>query len=350
MNHKCKIIIGIDTHKATHVAVALDTQGTRLAALSIPTNPKGYLELERWSQSLGEVHAFGIEGTGSFGAGLSRSLLAQGHNVVEVTRPNRQLRYSQGKTDTLDAEGAARSVLSGQATARPKTQTGLSEMIRHLKVARDTAVKSRSQAMVTLKTLIINAPADLRDVLDKIRGKVALIRHIAAFRPGEIDNTMASAKAAMRALARRWLWLHEEIITHDKELERLVTERAPDLMTSHGIATLTVAEMLIVVGDDPPRVRSEAAFAKLCGVCPIPASSGKTHRFRLNRGGNRQANAALYRVAIVRMRGHEPTLAYVRKRTKDGKSKSEIIRCLKRYIVREIYSQLCLPKSAQIAA
>ncbi len=350
MNHKCKIIIGIDTHKATHVAVALDTQGTRLAALSIPTNPKGYLELDRWSQSLGEVHAFGIEGTGSFGAGLSRSLLAQGHNVVEVTRPNRQLRYSQGKTDTLDAEGAARSVLSGQATARPKTQTGLSEMIRHLKVARDTAVKSRSQAMVTLKTLIINAPADLRDVLDKIRGKVALIRHIAAFRPGEINNTMASAKAAMRALARRWLWLHEEIITHDKELERLVIERAPDLMTSHGIATLTVAEMLIVVGDDPTRVRSEAAFAKLCGVCPIPASSGKTHRFRLNRGGNRQANAALYRVAIVRMRGHEPTLAYVRKRTKDGKSKSEIIRCLKRYIVREIYSQLCLPKSAQIAA
>ena len=234
MNHKCKIIIGIDTHKATHVAVALDTQGTRLAALSIPTNPKGYLELDRWSQSLGEVHAFGIEGTGSYGAGLSRSLLAQGHNVVEVTRPNRQLRYTQGKTDTLDAEGAARSVLSGQATARPKTQTGLSEMIRHLKVARDTAVKSRSQAMVTLKTLIINAPADLRDVLDKIRGKVALIRHIAAFRPGEIDNTMASAKAAMRALARRWLWLHEEIITHDKELERLVTERAPDLMTSHG--------------------------------------------------------------------------------------------------------------------
>ena len=161
---------------------------------------------------------------------------------------------------------------------------------------------------------------------------------------------MASAKAAMRALARRWLWLHEEIITHDKELERLVTERAPDLMTSHGIATLTVAEMLIVVGDDPTRIRSEAAFAKLCGVCPIPASSGKTHRFRLNRGGNRQANAALYRVAIVRMRSHEPTLAYVRKRTKDGKSKSEIIRCLKRYIVREIYSQLCVPKSAQIAA
>lgn len=344
------IIIGIDTHKATHVAVAINTQGSRLAALSIPTNPKGYLELERWARSLGEVLAFGIEGTGSYGAGLSRSLLAQGHNVVEVTRPNRQLRYTQGKTDSLDAEGAARSVLSGQATARPKTQTGSSEMIRHLKIARDTADKSRSQAMVTLKTLIINAPADLRDALDHIRGKIALIRHIAAFRPGDIDSPLASAKAAMRALARRWLWLHEEIIEHDKALERLVTQRAPELMASHGIATLTVAEMLILVGDDPTRIRSEAAFAKLCGVCPIPASSGKTHRFRLNRGGNRQANAALYRVAIVRMRNHEPTLAYVKKRTKDGKSKSEIIRCLKRYIVREIYRQLCVPKSPPKAA
>jgi transposase len=344
------VIIGIDTHKASHVAVAIDTQGTRLATLSIPTNPKGYLELERWSQSLGKVQAFGIEGTGSYGAGLSRSLLAHGHNVIEVTRPNWQLRYTQGKTDSLDAEGAARSVLSGQATARPKTQTGSSEMIRHLKIAPDTVVKSRSQAMVTLKTLIINAPADLRDALNHIRGKIALIWHVAAFRPGDIDNPLASAKAAVRALARRWLWLHEEIIAHDKELERLVTERAPELMASHGIATLTVAQMLILVGDDPTRIRSEAAFAKLCGVCPIPASSGKTHRFRLNRGGNRQANAALYRVAIVRMRSHEPTLAYVKKRTKDGKSKSEIIRCLKRYIVREIYSQLCVAKSSQIKA
>lgn len=344
------VIIGIDTHKAFHVAVAIDAQGTRLATLSIPTTPKGYQELERWSRSLGKVLSFGIEGTGSYGAGLSRSLLAQGHKVIEVTRPNRQLRYTQDKSDSLDAEGAARSVLSGQATARPKTQRGSSEMIRHIKIARDTAVKSRSQAMVTLKTLIINAPANLREILDQIRGKIALIRYISAFQLSEISNPLASAKAAMRALARRWLWLHEEIIAHDKELGGLVTERAPDLMKSHGVATLTVAEMLILVGDDPTRIHSEAAFAKLCGVCPIPASSGKTNRFRLNRGGNRQANAALYRVAIVRMRCHKPTLAYVKKRTKDGKSKSEIIRCLKRYIVREIYGQLCVPKSAKIAA
>lgn len=339
------IIVGIDTHKSTHVAVAIDMQGARLATLAIPANSKGYLELERWSRSLGDVEAFGIEGTGSYGAGLSRLLLGQGHKVVEVSRPNRQLRYQHGKSDSLDAEGAARSVLSGQAVAQPKAQTGAAEMIRHLKIARDTAVKCRSQAMVTLKTLIINAPTELRDVIDQIKGKVTLIRHIAAFRPGEINSTLASAKAAMRALARRWLALHEEIQVHDKELERLVAERAPGLLASHGIATMTVAEMLILVGDDPTRIRSEAALAKLCGACPIPASSGKTNRFRLNRGGNRQANAALYRVAIVRMRSHEPTLAYVRKRTRDGKSKSEIIRCLKRYIVREIFSHLCRSKN-----
>ena len=154
----------------------------------------------------------------------------------------------------------------------------------------------------------------------------------------------------MRALARRWLILHKEIQTHDKELERLVVAKAPSLMASHGIATMTVAEMLILVGDDPSRIKSEAALAKLCGVCPIPASSGKTNRFRLNRGGNRQANAALYRVAIVRMRNHEPTVAYVRKRTRDGKTKSEIIRCLKRYIVREIYRHICAPKTAPATA
>lgn len=166
---KHPVIIGIDTHKTTHVAVAIDTQGISLGALSIPTNPKRYLELERWARSFGNVLAFGVEGTGSYGVGLSRSLLAQGHNVIEVTRPNRHLRYTQGKTDSLDAEGAARSVLSGQATARPKTQTGSSEMIRHLKIARDTAVKSRSQALVALKILIINSPADLRETLDPIR-------------------------------------------------------------------------------------------------------------------------------------------------------------------------------------
>lgn len=281
------IIIGVDTHKANHVAVAIDALGARLGGTTIPATRKGYRDLEAWASRLGQVKAFGIEGTGSYGAGLSRDLLAKGYNVVDVMRPNRQLRRLHGKSDCLDAESAARSVLNGQATASAKAQTGSAEMIRHLKIARDSAVKARSQAMVTLKMLIINAPSELRDTLDVIKGRISLVRHIAALRPGDITSPTASAKAAMRAIARRWLTLHEEILAHDQELDRLVREKAPDLFKAHGISTITVAELLVLVGDNPERIKSEAALAKLCGVCPIPASSGKTNRMRLNRGGNR---------------------------------------------------------------
>ena len=329
-----QIIIGVDTHKSNHIAVAIDTRGARLSSKTIPTTRQGYRDLEGWATGLGRIKAFGIEGTGSYGAGLSRELLARGHVVLDVMRPNRQLRHLHGKSDSLDAESAARSVLNGQATALAKSQNGSSEMIRHLKIARDSAVKAKSQAMITLKTLIINAPSELRDPLDQIRGRIGLVRYIAAMRPGELYSPMASAKAAMRALARRWLALHEEIQGHDQELERLVRDRAPELMDSHGISTMTVAEMLILVGDNPARIKSEAALARMCGVCPIPASSGKTNRMRLNRGGDHQANAAIYRVAIVRMRDGEATRAYASRRTAEGKTRREIVRCLKRYIVR----------------
>lgn len=345
-----QIIVGVDTHKSNHIAVAINMQGARMGVMSIPTTPGGYHGLEAWATGLGSVKAFGIEGTGSYGAGLSRDLLAKGHTVLDVMRPNRQLRYLHGKSDILDAEGAARSVLNGQATALAKTQGGTSEMIRHIKIARDSAVKAKSQAMITLKTLIINAPAELRASLDQIKGPITLVRHIAALRPGEITSPTTSAKTAMRAIARRWLVLHEEIFVHEQELERMVSDKAPELMKSHGISTLTVAEMLILVGDNPERIRSEAALAKLCGVCPIPASSGKTNRMRLNRGGNRQANAALYRVAIVRMRDDHETKIYTARRTAEGKTRREIVRCIKRYIVREIYNALCRPKSPPIAA
>ncbi|MEI4235494.1 IS110 family transposase, partial [Roseovarius sp. D22-M7] len=164
------VIIGVDTHKNTHAAVAIDAQGARLGSTTSPATRKGHHDLEVWASRFGHVKAFGIEGTGSFGAGLSRDLLAKGHDVRDVMRPNRQLRHLHGKSDSLDAESAARSVMNGQATAQAKAQTGSSEMIRHLKVARDSAVKAKSQAMITLKTLIVNAPADLRDTLDGAEG------------------------------------------------------------------------------------------------------------------------------------------------------------------------------------
>jgi transposase len=345
-----EIIIGVDTHKDVHAAVAIDGLGARLGTRTISANSKGYQELEAWARSFGPVRAFGIEGTGSYGAGLSRSLLSAGHTVLEVNRPNRQLRHQHGKSDPLDAESAARAVLSGQANAQPKSGTSSAEMIRHLKVTRDTAVKSRSQAMITLKAIIVSAPTPLREQLAVMSGKMALIRHLAALRPGALTSTTATVKAALRALARRWLMLDAEIKAHDLHLEAMTTACAPVMKEAHGISTGTAAEMLILVGDNPERIRSEAAFAKLCGACPIPASSGKTSRHRLNRGGHRQANAALYRVVIVRMRNHKPTLEYVRRRTAEGKAKMEIIRCLKRFVAREIFGYLCRsPELAQAA-
>jgi transposase len=304
-------------------------------------------QAEAWAQSLGPIRAFGIEGTGSYGAGLSRFLCEHGHPVFEVNRPNRQLRHQKGKDDALDAESAARSVLAGQATALPQSGTSTVEMVRHLKVARDTAVKGRSQAMQTLKAIIVSAPSALREQLDSISGKMTLLRHLAALRPGPLTSTMASAKTSLRAIARRWLALNEEIKTHDTHLEQLTGQLAPELVQAHGMGAGTAAEMLLLVGDNRERIRSEAAMAKLCGVCPIPASSGKTSRHRLNRGGNRQANAALYRVVIVRMRAHQPTLDYVKRRTAEGKSKPEIIRCLKRFVAREIFGYLCRPAGTQ---
>ena len=337
------VIIGVDTHKDTHAAVAINAFGVQLATTSIPANQKGYQALETWAAAMGTIKAIGIEGTGSYGAGLSRFLQEHGHVIVEVNRPNRQLRHQKGKSDTVDAESAARAVLAGQATGQPKTGTSTVEMIRHFKVARDTAVKARTQAMQTLKAIIVCSPAALREVLDKVTGKMTLIRRLAALRPGPVTSTVASAKASLRAIARRWLVLNAEIQEHDAHLETMTAAAAPELLKAHGMATGTAAEMLMLVGDNPDRIHSEAAFAKICGACPIPASSGKTNRHRLNRGGNRQANAALYRVVIVRMRGHQPTLDYVNRRTAQGKGKSEIIRCLKRYVAREIFGYLCRP-------
>jgi transposase len=337
------VVIGVDTHKNVHAVAAVSALGVHLASTTIPVSIKGYQTLETWAISQGTVRAIGIEGTGSYGAGLSRFLTERGHVVLEVNRANRQLRHQKGKSDAVDAESAARAVLAGQATGQPKSGTSTVEMIRHFKVARDTAVKGRSQAMQTLKAIIVSAPATLREQLDSVTGKMTLIRQLAAMRPGPVTSTMASAKASLRAIARRWLVLDAEVKEHDVQLGVLTAAKAPNLIKAYGMAAGTAAEMLLLVGDNPERIHSEAAFAKMCGACPIPASSGKTNRHRLNRGGNRQANAALYRVAIVRMRSHQPTLDYVRRRTAEGKGKAEIIRCLKRYLAREIFGYLCRP-------
>jgi transposase len=334
-----KVIVGVDTHKLIHVAVAINLLGARLATISVSADRAGYGELIAWARTLGGIEAFGIEGTGSYGVGLASFARRHAVRVVEVNHGDRRKRRNNGKSDTIDAEAAARSVLSGIATAIPKTADGASEMVRQIKIARDTAVKARSSAIITLKTLIVNAPDELREELEPLTDR-KLIERCAELEPGVIINPTESIKHALRALATRWLMLCTEIDTHDEALDTITMDAAPTLREAFGVGPDSAAEMMIVAGDNPERVRSEAAFAKLCGACPIPASSGVTNRHRLFRGGHRQANAALYRIVIVRMRWHQPTIDYVERRTAQGLSKKDIIRCLKRFVAREIYNAL----------
>jgi transposase len=334
-----KVVIGVDTHKYVHTAVVVDVVGGAQGSLSVAADRGGYEQLAQWAAQFGQVLGFGVEGTGSYGVGLASYLRRHGHKVVEVNRPDRRVRRQRGKSDPIDAENAARAVLAGTATATPKTAEGTVEMIRHTKIARDTAVKARTQAMVTLKALIVTVSDELREQLQGLP-KMTLIDRCAGLRPGKVTSVLASAKRSLRSLARRWQDLDEEIKDHDRLLTELTKQQAPDLVDAFGIGADTAAEVLVVVGDNPERIRSQAAFAKLAGVCPVPASSGKTDRHRLNRGGHRQLNSALYRVVIVRMRFHQPTIDYVARRTTEGKTKKEIIRCLKRYLAREIYQMI----------
>ncbi len=334
-----KVTVGVDTHKHFHVAVALSEQGARLGEITVAADPGGYEQLLDWARSLGAPWCFGVEGCGSYGQGLVSHLRRHDQRVVEAGRPDRRDRRERGKSDPIDAENAARAVLAGTATGVPKSADGTSEMIREVKIARDTAVKAKSQAIITLKALIVTAPEELRGELQPLT-KAKLRERCAGLRPGRLDTPLAAAKHALRALARRWQSLEREIKEHDRLLDTLTALAAPALREAFGIGVDVAAEMLILAGDNPERIRSEAAFAKLCGASPIPASSGTTQRHRLNWAGHRQANSALYRSVIVRMRFHPPTIAYVKRRTVEGKSKREIIRCLKRYLAREIYRHI----------
>ncbi|WP_222721444.1 IS110 family transposase [Actinomadura sp. HBU206391] len=337
--HLERITVGVDTHKYAHVGVALNEIGGRLAETTVTVNTDGYQQLEQWALSLGDKAVFGIEGTGSYGAGLASHLRRRGHRVVEVVRPNRQQRHLRGKNDALDAENAARAVPAGTAAAVPKSGDGCVEMIRQIKIAKDTAVKSRSQAMIALKTTMVNAPAELREELDLLSDR-KLLEYCAELPHEAMETPADAARYTLRTLARRHRSLSQEIDIHERILQTLTERAAPELTSVFGIGSDSAAELLIVAGDNPERIQGEAVFAKLCGVCPIPASSGKTNRHRLYRGGHRQANAALHRIALIRMRFHEPTIEYVVRRTAEGKSKAEIMRCLKRFIAREIYHLL----------
>ncbi len=260
-----------------------------------------------------------------------------------MIRPKRRDQYRTGKSDSLDAESAARSVLAGTAIGQPKDADGEVEMIRTLRITRRSAVKARAQAANQIQALVVTAPEALKSELCGL-STARLVEKASRLRPGATPSDVeAATKLALRSVARRYQHLSEEIGELDEQLNRLVTEVAPELVAVEGIGTDTAASLLIAAGDNPERLKNEAAFAHLCGAAPIPASSGKSVRHRLNRHGNRDANRALYVIAVCRMSRDDRTRAYVAKRTAEGKSKKEIIRCLKRYIAREIYRILASP-------
>ena len=334
-----RVIIGVDTHRDEHVAVAIDCLGAWLGQRRLPSVSSGYEALHCWASGLGDVVAFGIESTGSYGAGLARFLAGRGHTIIEVNWPDRSTRRRLGKSDPVDAEMAARSVLAGVARDYSKSGLDSVEMIRMLKVVKDSAIKARTQAINQIKALIVTAPLDLRHELVSLDVS-RLVARCARFRPGHLSTPDGAAKYSLRLLARRHGQLTSEIEGVNDELLRLTSETAPALVELFGIGPDTAATLLVTAGGNPERLRSEAAFAALCGVNPVPASSGRTNRHRLNRGGDRQANAALYRIVLVRLRYHEPTKEYMCRRTGEGMTKPEVIRCLKRYVARQVYSIL----------
>jgi transposase len=284
-------------------------------------------------------------------AALTRALVAEGVVVLEINQPHPHTRHRRGKSDVIDAELAARHALSLQTSAIPKRTDGVVEAIRQLRVARDSAMKARNAAVVQLGSLLVTAPAELREQLAErktLAGKATLCRRLRpdAARAGDPLN---AAKVALRSLGRRIATLEQEVKELDRELVPLVAKAAPRTLALLGIGPAHAGQLLVSAGQNIERLRSEAAFAALCGVSPIPVASGKSNRFRLNRGGDRHANHALHMIALSRMRYCPKTRAYLNRRTAEGKTKREIIRCLKRYIAREIYSSLTADLAALAA-
>jgi transposase len=330
---------GVDTHKDLHVAAIVDKHDCVLGCHSFATTRQGYKQMLAWMRSFGSLQRVGIECTGTYGAGLLRYLQQAGVEILEVTAPDRQDRRKRGKDDDLDAQNAAHAAFAGRRCVTPKSRDGMIESLRVLKACRKTAVAARRVALQMIHNTIVAAPDELRDILRKMT-RMQLVRTLAAWRPDLTDyRAVASAyRIALKSLGRRYLELHDEIADLDAIIIPIVDELAPALVARNSIGHGTAAQLLLTAGDNVERLHSEASFAALCGASPVPASSGKTTRHRLNRGGDRAANSALHIIALGRLRTDPRTKAYMAKRIAEGHSKLEVIRCLKRYIAREVFA------------
>jgi len=335
------VVGGVDTHQDLHTAAIVSLDGAVVGTESFSTTRAGYRAMLRWFRSHGELLRVGVEATGTYGAGITRHLALAGVPVLEVTGPNRAQRRTKGKDDTLDAIAAAQAALTGQRVQVAKDRAGAVEALRVLRTTRKTATKCRRAALQQLYNTIVAAPEEVRDQVRNLT-RMQLIRTCVAWRPDSVGfrDPVVATKISLKSLARRVLELSDEIADLDRLIGPLVEELAPTLLKLEGVGTENAGEFIVTAGENPDRLRCEASFAMLCGACPLPASSGKTERHRLNRGGNRRANSALHMVVICRMRTDARTKSYVARRTAEGRSKREIMRCLKRYVAREVYKVL----------
>ncbi len=340
------VVGGIDTHKDLHTAAVIDEAGEVLATRFFSTTRAGYRALVKWMRGYGEVDRVGVEQTGSYGAGVTRHLALAGIPVLEVTGPDAGERRSHGKDDTLDAINAARAALERRRASVAKDRDGNVEALRVLRTTRQTAIKARRAALQQLHNTIIAAPDEVRDQLRSLT-RMQLVRTCAAWRPDTdaASDPVVATRIALKSLARRLIDLGDEITNLNDLITPLVRELNPGLTRALGIGTHVAAQLLVTAGDNPDRLQSEAGFAMLCGVAPLPASSGMTQRHRLNRGGDRAANSALHMAAVCRLRLDPRTRAYAQRRLAEGLSKREILRCIKRYIAREVYHLLIPPET-----
>ena len=337
------VIVGVDTHADEHVAVVLTPLGHVCDGRSFPATRAGYARLVEWASSYGIIDRIGVEGTGSWGRGLTLFCLSRGLVVLDVDQPDRKVRRTRGKTDLVDAEAAARAVLAGTATTLPKTGDGPVEMIRVLHITRETAVKARTQAINRLRALVVTAPLELAEQLNGLTSRQLVAAATSFATDGPIDDPTDATRLAMRTLARRIATLDGEIDQLETQRNRIIEQAAPRLLELKGVGHHSAASLLIAAGDNPDRLRSEAAFAKLSAAAPKPASSGRSHRHRLDRGGHRQANRALHTIVVSLIRWPDQrTVDYVTRRNPNGVFKADLdtIRRLKRYIAREVYPLL----------
>lgn len=328
------VAIGVDTHKDTHVAVALDRLGRRLGQCEVATTQAGYLELVHFAQAFGRP-AFALEGTGSYGAGLARVLVAGGFPVYEVERPRRRERRL-GKNDLIDAARAASRLLSGEGLALPRGGGQAREDLRALLLERRSAVRAHSAARNQLHALVVTAPEPLGSRLRALAGERLVSACLRLRSGGEERDVLVPV---LRRLARRVQWLQGELAEVERELEAITATLVPEIVVECGAGPLTTAQLVVSSGE-PTRMKSDASFAALAGTSPVECSSGPQRRHRLNRGGDRQLNWALHVIARNRIRCHAETGAYYQRLLARGKSKREAMRCVKRQLARHFYRLL----------